>query len=333
VGAAYDCTLFLLPPTFALCLGILISDSGFANTDFRFYDHDVTWAGLLIGIIIHAHLFAVFFRSHGNGAIRSLHPFRFLLVPVVLYLAMVSSVWILISVSVLATFWDVYHSALQTFGFARIYDHKAGNDPLVGRRLDWYLNQLLYVGPILAGATMMDHVEDFLEYEELGATFFTSIPGFMQTNQGYFTWTILAGGTGFLAYYVWAQLQLKRQGHDISPQKVYLLVSTGAVSMFTWRFNTFGEAFFIMNLLHAIQYFGIVWAFEKKNLMVLFLLDQLPFAKPLTAALFLGIAGAYGFWVEAADTTIDALWATTLVVSIMHFWYDGFVWSVRRKQV
>jgi hypothetical protein len=184
VGAAYDCTLFLLPPTFALCLGILISDSGFANTDFRFYDHDVTWAGLLIGIIIHAHLFAVFFRSHGNRAIRSLHPFRFLLVPIVLYLAMVSSVWVLISVSVLATFWDVYHSALQTFGFARIYDHKAGNDPLVGRRLDWYLNQLLYVGPTLAGATMMDHVEDFLEYEELGATFFTSIPGFMQTNQG-----------------------------------------------------------------------------------------------------------------------------------------------------
>jgi len=128
VGAAYDCTLFLLPPTFALCLGILISDSGFANTDFRFYDHDVTWAGLLIGIIIHAHLFAVFFRSHGNGAIRSLHPFRFLLVPVVLYLAMVSSVWVLISVSVLATFWDVYHSALQTFGFARICQPSRGSD-------------------------------------------------------------------------------------------------------------------------------------------------------------------------------------------------------------
>lgn len=114
---------------------------------------------------------------------------------------------------------------------------------------------------------------------------------------------------------------------------MYLLVSTGAVSMFTWGFNTFGEAFFIMNLFHAVQYFGIVWAFEKKNLMVLFHLDQLPFAKPLTAVLFLGIAGAYGFWVEAADTTIDALWAITLVVSIMHFWYDGFVWSVRRKQV
>jgi hypothetical protein len=240
---------------------------------------------------------------------------------------------VLISVSVLATFWDVYHSALQTFGFARIYDHKAGNDPLVGRRLDWYLNQLLYVGPILAGATMMDHVEDFSEYDQLGATFFTSIPGFMATNQGYVTWSILITGAGFLAYYVWAQLQLRRQGHNVSMQKVYLLVSTGAVSIFTWGFNTFGEAFFIMNLFHAIQYFGIVWAFEQKNLMTLFRIDRLPFGKPLTALLFLGITGAYGLWVEAADTGIEALWAITLVVSIMHFWYDGFVWSVRKKQV
>jgi hypothetical protein len=71
----------------------------------------------------------------------------------------------MVGVSVLVTFWDVYHSALQTFGFARIYDARAGNDPAVSRRLDWWLNQLFYVGPILAGATMMDHFEDFEEFE------------------------------------------------------------------------------------------------------------------------------------------------------------------------
>ena len=63
VSPVYDCVFFLLPPTAALCLGILISDSGFANDYFEFYDQDVTWSGLLIGIFIHAHLFAVFFRS------------------------------------------------------------------------------------------------------------------------------------------------------------------------------------------------------------------------------------------------------------------------------
>lgn len=333
VGPIYDCVFFLLPPSVALCLGVLISATGFANQDFKFYDQDVTWSGLLIGIFIHAHLVAVFFRSHGNPAIRQLHPYRFLLVPILLYAAMVSSLWVMISVSVLATFWDVYHSALQTFGFARIYDRRAGNDPTVGRRLDWHLNQLLYAGPILAGATMMDHIEEFGEYTQVGATFFTSIPGFMEANQGYFSWAVLIAGGAFLGYYVWAQMRLQQQGHAVSMQKVYLLVSTGAVSIYTWGFNTFGEAFFIMNFFHALQYFGIVWAFEKKNMVKLFHLEALPFAKPLAAVLFVGAAGAYGFWVEALDATIEALWAVTLIVSIMHFWYDGFVWSVRKQQV
>tara|TARA_A100001037_G_scaffold231882_1_gene210215 strand:+ start:292 stop:630 length:339 start_codon:yes stop_codon:yes gene_type:complete len=112
---------------------------------------------------------------------------------------MISSLWGLITMSVLATFWDVYHSALQTFGFARIYDQKAGNNPAIGRRLDWHLNQFLYTGPILAGATMMDHLEDFGEYEEVGASFFTSIPGFMESNHSYVTWAILLAGAAFLA--------------------------------------------------------------------------------------------------------------------------------------
>jgi hypothetical protein len=59
---------------------------------------------------------------------------------------------------------------------------------------------------------MMDHVEDFYEYEEVGATLFTAIPGFMDASQGYFTWAVLLSGAGFLVYYVWAQVRLERQG-------------------------------------------------------------------------------------------------------------------------
>jgi hypothetical protein len=28
-----------------------------------------------------------------------------------------------------------------------------------------------------------------------------------------------------------------------------------------------------------------------------------------------------------------ALWAITMVVSLMHFWYDAFVWSVRKADI
>jgi hypothetical protein len=42
---------------------------------------------------------------------------------------------------------------------------------------------------------------------------------------------------------------------------------------------------------------------------------------------------AYGFLAELVDSRRQALWAVTIVISLMHFWYDGFVWSVRRQEV
>ena len=49
----------------------------------------------------------------------------------------------------------------------------------------------------------------------------------------------------------------------------------------------------------------------------------------LGAALF-----GYGFWVESANVDDSAwLYAFFLLISLMHFWYDSFVWSVAKKQV
>ncbi len=333
VSPRYDLAFFLLPPALALVVGAAISGTTFSEGEIEVLGDEFSWASLLIGVFIHAHLVAVFFRSHGDAQIRRLYPARFLAVPVVLYAAMLASPWVLVSVSVLATFWDVYHSGMQTFGFARIYDMKAGNDRDAGRRLDQLLNQLLYAGPILGGVTMIDHFEDFEEFEEVGATMFTAVPAFMEGHQAWFTWSLVAVGTAFLGYYLLAYARLQRQGYRVSMQKTWLLASTGACSIYTWGFNSFGEAFFIMNLFHALQYFGIVWWSEKGNMARLFRLQGSRLAQPMTLALFVGLTAAYGFGVQVMDTSLTALWALTLVVSVMHFWYDGFIWSVRRQQV
>lgn len=329
----YDWVFFLLPPILALWVGIGISGTPFADQPFKWWGYDVTWSGLLIGVFIHAHLVLVFIRSHGNRQIFALHKLRFVAVPILLYLAMVSSSYVLYAASVLATFWDVYHSGMQTFGFGRIYDAKAGNNPNEGRKLDWALNQLLYAGPILAGVTMMDHFEDFNEFADVGLLMFTEIPVWMEGNQAYVTWAILGGGTGFLAYYLYAQVELARRGRNVSWQKVFLYVTTGATSLYTWGFNSWGEAFFIMNLFHALQYFGIVWATENENMQARLRLNELPLGKPVTWLLFVGLALLYGTWVQRVDASVHHWWALTLLVSLMHFWYDGFVWSVRKAQV
>ena len=333
VSPAYDWCLFLLPPVFSLLVGYLISGTALTTEEFDFHGWDVTIASLAIGIIIHAHIFIVLFRSHANPVIFETHKVRFLLVPALLFSAMLLSSWVLVCCSVLATFWDVYHSGLQTFGFGRLYDRKKGNAPEAGRTLDLGLNSLLYAGPIVGGATMLAHFEEFHEFETVGATFFTKVPAFMTTYHSTFAYAVMAFGTVFTAYYVFAYYQLHKQGYQISWQKTWLVASTGLTSVYTWGFNSFGEAFLIMNLFHAIQYFGLVWWSEKKNLVERFGFARLRMGVPLTFAIFVGAAFAYGYFVEWLDSDIRPFLATTLTISLMHFWYDGFIWSVRKKQV
>jgi len=340
VSKTYDWCLFLGPPLASLMLGIFVASiSGITtiNDDFELWGEDHSIKGILLGTLIHAHLVIVFARSHGNNAIFQTHPFRFALAPILLLYGMLSSDWIFAIVSVLATFWDVYHSGLQTFGFARIYDARAGNPPDQGRRLDLWLNQLLYAGPILAGATMLDHFGDFETdfgaIDSPTAEMFTRIPAWMEGHQGYFTWTILIGGTLFLIYYIMEYRRLWQNGAPISMQKVYLLASTGFCSIITWGFNTWDEAFLIMNVFHAVQYFGIVWNAEKRTLQKTLRVDGWRYGKAVALATLLVFAFAYGGAVELSNSDNQAWVALTLVVSIMHFWYDGFIWSVRRKQV
>ncbi len=148
-------------------------------------------------------------------------------------------------------------------------------------------------------------------------------------------WTlgVATVGGAFLAFYVLVHWHLYRRGHRPSFQKVFLLVTTGACSSYCWGFDSWGEAFFIMNLLHAVQYLALVWASERERIRERLRLGRWRARMPVAAAVFLGSVSVYGVGAELLDPDLESLWALTLVVSLMHFWYDGFVWSVSRAQV
>jgi hypothetical protein len=330
VGPVYDWIFFLAPPMLSLLLGILVSDTTLANDERWLAGEHDTAIGFFIGATIHAHLVAVFLRSHGNPDIRSRFPIRFFVVPVILWLAIIASPWVAIASTVAATWWDVWHSGAQTFGFARIYERNSGTPPELGRRLDFWLNQLLYAGPILAGATLFDHLDDFGDFASLGDALFSSVPARVEAHRAWLTWTVLGAGTLFLVGYVLAYWRLSRRGWRPSWIKVWLLASTGAVSIYTWGFNSWGQAFLIMNLFHAVQYLGLVWAIEGKRFAGLV---RLPHRPRLATLLFVAVVAAYGLGVQVLDVGLTALWAVTIVVSLMHFWYDAFVWSVRKAQI
>lgn len=331
VSPAYDWAFFLLPPLASLLLGIAVSGTAFSDGVLRIGERDSSLAKLLIGTLIHAHLVAVLIRSHGNPEIRRRHPLRFLLVPVLLFAVIRASPWIAITATIVATWWDVWHSGAQTFGFGRIYDRNAGNPPDAGRRLDYWLNQLLYLGPVLGGVTLLDHLLQFEHFQDLGTTLFGAVPVYAARWQRTLTAILLSAGTLFLIYYVLAYVRLHQKGYRVSLPKVFLLVSTGACSIYTWGLNSWGEAFFIMNLFHAVQYLALVWAREKEQLgRRLGPIGRRPW---LLCAIYLGAVLGYGVCAELLNPDLTTLWVVTLVVSLLHFWYDGFIWSVRARQI
>lgn len=362
VSPVYDCLFFLYSPLLALLLGILITLTPLANEQSRVFGFDHFPSDLFMGTFIAAHLVAVFFRSHGNMTVFQEYPLRFTVVPVLLYGAMWFSTWIFISVTVLGIWWDVYHSGMQTFGLGRIYDRCAGNkDPKLGRELDKWFNILLYIGPILAGASLLSHVDYFTQYQkiinDLQATafdpasasflnrqvhqfesvlsqFFVEVPVYANDYSWLLRVFVLGVGTPFLIYYLYSYWQLSKSGYKVSKQKVILYAGTGFCSIYTWGFNSFGQAFFIMNFFHALQYFALIWWSEKKSIQRLFGAEKLKFGAALAFILFIGLTFAYGFWTTYQLTsTPKAIWTLAMVVSIMHFWYDGFIWSVRKKQI
>jgi hypothetical protein len=328
VSRAYDWAFFLLPPVAALAIGIGVSETWLATDDYLLASEEDTLVGFFSGVVIHAHLVAVGFRSHGNPGIRKLYPLRFFLVPVVLWIAIVASPWFAVLAAVVATFWDVWHSGAQTFGFARIYERNAGTPPDLGRKLDFWLNQLAYAGPMLAGATLMDHVDSFEEFSDVGDAFLATVPAHVSDASHVMTWAVLATGAAFVVLYVMLYWRLAQRGYRPSWIKVWLLGSTTLVSIYTWGFNSWGQAFLIMNLFHGVQYLALVWAMEGKRIAA-----RVRLAKRPALAVYLGSVAAYGVAVQALDPGVTTLWAITIVVSLMHFWYDAFVWSVRRAQV
>jgi hypothetical protein len=333
VGPIYDWAFFLLPPLLSLLIGIDVAGTDFTERTFRVAGQELTGAELLVGMLIEAHLVAVLIRSHGNPTVRRRHPVRFFVVPVTLFVAVASSATLAIVATTVATFWDVWHSGAQTFGFARIYDRNRGNPPEKGRLLDFWVNQLLYAGPILAGVTLYDHVKHFKDFEDVGITLFSTAPAYVTGHQRYLAWAVMAGGSVFLLFYVGYYVRLHFQGYRVSALKIFLVTSTGACSIYTWGLNSWGEAFFIMNLFHAVQYLALVWHTERGTMRKLLRMPERAGGTALTFVSYLGAVLAYGFAAALLDMHRPVLWAVTIVVTLMHFWYDGFIWSVKRQEI
>ena len=299
-------------------------------------------AALAVGVSVltFAHLIAVVPRAYMNREVFEAHRRRLTWVPILLVAALLVSPVLLICAGVVAVFWDVHHSAMQTFGLARIYDMKAGNPPLALRRTDLRLNWFLYVGPIAAGASLMEHLASLRHFGPLGWSALVGLPSLAQSHATGIREAAVAACLVILAWAAWDYRAAFARGYRLPVHKAALVGATAFISVAAWGFMPPVEAFAIINLFHAVQYFALVWLKEGGRIEAgafrLTGVEEASLVRPgrrwLALLLFLGLCLAFGI---AYQLWRDARWLAGpfIACSLLHFWYDSFVWSVRKKQV
>ena len=276
-----------------------------------------------------AHLIAVVPRAYFNREVFAAYRTKLTVVPVLLIALLFVSPTALAAAIVVAVFWDVYHSAMQNFGFARLYDMKAGNPPTMLRATDLRLNAVLYVGPLAAGAALAVHLDYFGKFHGTWLAALTAVPGVLEAHNGGIRVVALAVYAIVIGWAVIDYTSAIRAGYRFPAHKRATLVVTGAVSILCWGFSPPLVALATINLYHALQYFALVWLKEGGRMTA-----GSGGNTGRAALYFWGGSILFGLAYAAAMTGSATVFLAPFVAcSLLHFWYDSFVWSVRKKQV
>lgn len=283
----------------------------------------------VIAVTTWAHLIAVVPRAYLNREVFGTYRTRLIVAPVTLITLLLVSHTALVAAAVLAVFWDVYHSAMQNFGFARLYDMKAGNAPATLRATDLRLNMALYVGPLAAGAALAVHLGYFAKFDGTALAALTQVPGMLMAHQPVIS---VAATLAYLAILGWGIVDYRaaiRAGYRLPAHKLATMAATGTVSILAWGFEPPLVALATINLYHAVQYFALVWIKEGGRMTA-----ARGGRAHHAALLFWGASIVFGLGYAAAMTGKVTIFLVPFIAcSLLHFWYDSFIWSVRKRAV
>lgn len=336
VSRTYDSVFFIFAPVLAFMLVEFVAKWDWALDRHSILGAQTTPLLFFITVWTNAHLFAVVFRSHANPNVFSRHRFSFIGVPILLFLGFLLSDWLIITGMLVSGLWAVYHLGMQNFGLGRIYDVRRGNPPEMGRVLDYWFQQFINLGPFLFGFCLMPSLYAVRRYREVGWEEPTVWLRSFSTVHSEFTAYIVSAGLLFMAFYIYSYWRLTQQGYRPCPQKIVLMVSTGTASVVAWGFLPAWKAFFVMNFFHALQYFALVWWTEKANIRRLARLENVAGGMWLALCGFVVTTLIVGISSQLYGNDYIALrWTASmvLVMALMHYWYDGFIWSVRKREV
>lgn len=301
--------------------------------------HEISMAlAPLISLIIYldlSHLLLVFWRSHGNRNIYTKFKRRMLLSPLLIVLLIMIPSPFLFYVACFVALWDLWHVSMQNFGLARIYEMLSSKNPLRHRLSD----QIIHLGIFLVPALFMTRfaygfflngrmkMERLFDQRTPWGEMSYIEKAFPGETQFYSLIFIFAVIFSIIFYKFFRQLQQARQSTPL-PKNKWLFNASLALSVFSaFIFLPIEMAVTMMALLHSMQYYWIVWHKEKHHLF-----SKLPKMASLTIFISITLLATFLIF-TIVDEWMEVGVAIVVGIRILHFWYDGFIWSVRSKDV
>ena len=273
-------------------------------------------------------------RAYGDRALFERFKWRFILAPLFLLAVCVAFFWWdLKGILLVVFFWGVWHGLMQTYGFCRIYDAKTGTFDSLTRRLDFAMCLIWFATAV---ALSPYRLSDTLEtYYMCGGPFIP--PSVIQHGQQVILFAAITVSVLFLLHFGRLWIIGKRP----NPVKLALLVTSIA---FWWYCNNLvanilvGIALF--EVFHDVQYLSLVWIYnrnrvEKDSNIGGFMRFVFRRSGSLIG-LYVGLVFAYGslsyFNAQLGIDTVKRILTGVVTAStLLHFYYDGFIWKVRER--
>lgn len=307
-----------------------------------------------------AHHMPTFIRIYGDTDLFQRFKWNFVLGPVV---PLVFSVAILgyinyhnypveyfLYLYIFLALWDPWHFLRQHFGFMRIYDRHNKAPAALASNMDWAVCALWFVHIMAASADWIPGVLEDL-YRSTHIPVMLILPqGFMSVVQAITWWLAVAASAVYAGYLLWCM----RRGYYVSLAKLALLICTFGVMYFTYTPNEwilqlvpawgFKVGFATVGIVHMTQYLAIVWRYDTRiaqqgraraNWFQWLHARRTPLGVAAAAATYVGFCIAYG---DVITTSHDSRWLMSALLAIgftstlMHYYFDGFIWRVRHQQ-
>ncbi len=273
-------------------------------------------------------------RAYGDRALFERFKWRFIFAPLFL-LAVCTAFfwWDLKGILLIVFFWGVWHGLMQTYGFCRIYDAKTGTFDTLTRRLDFAMCVIWFATAVALSPYRLSDTLD--TYYMCGGPFIP--PSIVNLGQNMILGAAVFVSILFAAHFVRTWIA----GHRPNPVKLGLLVTSIA---FWWYCNNLvanilvGIALF--EVFHDVQYLSLVWIYNRNRVekdtniggFMRFVFRR----SGSLIGLYVGLVLAYGSvsYVNAyigMDTIKRILTGVVTASTLLHFYYDGFIWKVRER--